>query len=128
VFPELTDAVTRCASSLTRTLGQAGFDKAVARGRQLDVFAAVTFALDEQAPQQAVTEAAWSVLTKREGQVASLVARGLTNKEIAAKLVISERTAEGHVENILTKLAYTSRTQIAAWVADQQQRGTAPSS
>jgi predicted ATPase/DNA-binding CsgD family transcriptional regulator len=128
VFPELTEAVTRCGSSLARTLGQTGFDKAVARGRQLDVFEAVTFALDERAPKQADAEAAWSVLTKREGQVASLVARGLTNKEIAAKLVISERTAEGHVENILTKLAYTSRTQIAAWVADQQQRGAAPPS
>jgi non-specific serine/threonine protein kinase len=50
-------------------------------------------------------------------QVARLVGRGCSNKEIAADLVISQRTAEGHVENILTKLGFTSRAQVAAWVA-----------
>jgi non-specific serine/threonine protein kinase len=55
------------------------------------------------------------VLTRRERQVADLVAQGLSNKDIAAKLVIAQRTAESHVENILTKLGFTSRTQIAAW-------------
>jgi len=124
VFPELTDAVVSCETKLARTLGQAAFDKAVARGRLLGVFEAVTLALNEESPRRVSAGAAWSVLTKREGQVASLVARGLTNKEIAAKLVISERTAEGHVENILTKLSYTSRTQIAAWVAEQRDQGT----
>jgi DNA-binding NarL/FixJ family response regulator len=38
-------------------------------------------------------------------------------KEIAAKLVIAQRTAEGHVEHVLVKLGFTSRTQIAGWVA-----------
>jgi len=124
VFPELADAVGSCETKLARTLGQPAFDKAVARGRLLGVFEAVTLALNEESPRRPSADAAWSVLTKREGQVASLVARGLTNKEIAAKLVISERTAEGHVENILTKLSYTSRTQIAAWVADQRDQGS----
>lgn len=44
------------------------------------------------------------------------MAEGLTNREIAEHLVISPRTAEAHVENILTKLGYTSRAQIAAYV------------
>jgi non-specific serine/threonine protein kinase len=58
-----------------------------------------------------------SPLTRREQQIAELVAAGLSNKEIAARLVIATRTAEGHVERILVKLGFTSRTQIAAWVA-----------
>ncbi|WP_433622182.1 LuxR C-terminal-related transcriptional regulator [Nocardia sp. CA-120079] len=125
VFPGLAEAVTDCASTLIRNLGDAAFDKAIDQGRQLDVLEAVTFALDDASPRQKTSQPAPSVLTKREWEVASLVGRGLTNKEIAAKLVISQRTAEGHVENILTKLSYTSRTQIAVWVADQQQDGTA---
>jgi len=56
-------------------------------------------------------------LTAREREVAALVATGLSNKQIAEKLVISERTAEGHVERILGKLEFRSRSQIAAWQA-----------
>ena len=47
--------------------------------------------------------------------MARLVAEGLTNRQIAARLVISERTAGNHVAHILTKLGFTSRAQIAAW-------------
>ena len=49
--------------------------------------------------------------------MARLVAGGRSNKQIAAELVISQRTAEGHVERILAKLGFTSRAQAAAWVA-----------
>jgi DNA-binding NarL/FixJ family response regulator len=55
--------------------------------------------------------------------VARLVAEGQSNREIAARLVISQRTAEGHVEHILTKLGFTSRAQIAAWIAASQPDG-----
>jgi DNA-binding CsgD family transcriptional regulator/tetratricopeptide (TPR) repeat protein len=55
-------------------------------------------------------------LTEREREVATLIAQGKTSREIADLLVISERTAEGHVSNILGKLGFTSRAQIAAWV------------
>lgn len=54
-------------------------------------------------------------LTRREREIAGLVAEGLTNREIARKLFISERTAEGHVEQIRNKLGFTSRSQVAAW-------------
>ena len=60
------------------------------------------------------------VLTRRERQVAQLIVQGLTNKQIATTLVIAPRTAEYHVENILTKLGFTSRTQIATWAAAQE--------
>ncbi|HLJ01907.1 MAG TPA: alpha/beta fold hydrolase, partial [Solirubrobacteraceae bacterium] len=57
-------------------------------------------------------------LTNREGEVALLVAQGLSNGEIAARLRISERTAEAHLEHIRNKLGFRSRSQIAAWAAD----------
>jgi DNA-binding NarL/FixJ family response regulator len=56
-------------------------------------------------------------LTRREGEIAALIARGLTNRQIAAALHISERTAENHVQHILTKLGLHTRTQIALWSA-----------
>jgi DNA-binding CsgD family transcriptional regulator len=57
-------------------------------------------------------------LTKREQEVARLVFEGKSNREIADILVISPRTAEAHVEHILSKLGFVSRLQIARWVAD----------
>jgi DNA-binding CsgD family transcriptional regulator len=56
-----------------------------------------------------------AALSPREAEVAAMVAEGLTNRQIAARLVISERTAENHVRHILTKLGFTTRSQIAAW-------------
>ncbi|QJY47917.1 ATP-binding protein [Pseudonocardia broussonetiae] len=64
-------------------------------------------------------------LTRREDEVAGCVARGLTNREIAAALFISERTAENHVQHILTKLGFANRSQIAAWVAARGNMSTA---
>ena len=60
-----------------------------------------------------LADAAAGPLTRREGEIAALVARGLTNRQIAAALHISERTAENHVQHILTKLGLHTRTQIA---------------
>jgi DNA-binding CsgD family transcriptional regulator len=56
-------------------------------------------------------------LSAREAEVAALVAEGLTNRQIAERLVISERTAQNHVQHILAKLRFTRRSQIAAWSA-----------
>jgi DNA-binding CsgD family transcriptional regulator len=61
-------------------------------------------------------------LTRREQEIAALVARGLSNREIAAASHISERTVESHVQHILDKLGFTNRTQIAAWVAAEADR------
>ena len=57
------------------------------------------------------------VLTPRQREVAALVAQGLSNREIADRLVITERSAESHVERIRTRLGFRSRAQVAAWVA-----------
>ncbi len=58
-------------------------------------------------------------LTTREREVATLVRDGRSNREIAAALFVSERTIEGHIGNILSKLGYSSRSQIAAWVVEK---------
>ena len=55
-------------------------------------------------------------LSRRELEVAGLVAEGLSNKQIATRLFISERTVTTHVGNILNKLGFDSRVQIASWV------------
>ena len=55
-------------------------------------------------------------LTPRQAEVAALVAVGLTNRELAERLGISERSAESHVERIRDRLGFRSRSQIAAWV------------
>jgi DNA-binding CsgD family transcriptional regulator len=58
-----------------------------------------------------------SPLSPREHEVALLVTRGLTNRQIAEQLVVTEATAAKHVENILNKLGFSSRAQIAGWMA-----------
>ena len=58
------------------------------------------------------------VLSKRELEVAWLVASGMTSRAIAERLFLSERTVESHLEHILTKLAFSSRAQVAGWVAE----------
>ena len=60
-------------------------------------------------------KAQWGGLTAREREVAALVAQGKSNRRIAEVLVVSERTVEAHIGNILSKLELTSRTQIATW-------------
>jgi predicted ATPase/DNA-binding CsgD family transcriptional regulator len=57
------------------------------------------------------------ILTRREGEVAELIAKGMTNKAIAAKLLLSCRTVDGHVERLFAKINVSSRAQVATWVA-----------
>ena len=60
------------------------------------------------------------MLGKREAEVAKLVADGLSNKQIGVRLFISEHTVDSHVSNILNKLGFNSRAQIAAWMASSR--------
>jgi DNA-binding NarL/FixJ family response regulator len=63
-----------------------------------------------------VAKQSYGGLTRREREVALLIAQGKYNREIARALDVNERTIETHVSNILSKLGFTSRRQIAGWV------------
>ncbi|MDF5757977.1 LuxR C-terminal-related transcriptional regulator [Spongiactinospora sp. TRM90649] len=105
----LGEAVEACRTAL----GEEEYAQARARGSAAEVSEAVSWALGEEEAGDA-ERPSWELLSRRERQVAALVAEGLTNREIAAKLVISKRTADAHVEHILSKLGVSSRTQVAA--------------
>src|SRR5256712_715064 len=100
-------------------LGSSKFEAEFQAGRRLSRIAALRLALGEsdQAEVAASAGAESAGLGKRELEVARLVADGLSNKQIAARLFISDRTAATHVGNILHKLGFNSRAQVATWVA-----------
>jgi ATP/maltotriose-dependent transcriptional regulator MalT len=79
---------------------------------------------DPGQPPPVTSPASASPLTPREREIAVLIARGLSNRGIANELVISPATAARHVANILTKLGFSSRAQVAAWVVQRGDLGT----
>jgi DNA-binding CsgD family transcriptional regulator len=109
-------------------LDEATWEAAFAEGRAVELEEAVEYALSEddsstistRTPKQTSATARPSALTRREREVAKVVARGLTNRRIAKELVLSERTVENHVRNILKKLKLSSRSEVAAWVEAQR--------
>ena len=117
-------------------LGAAAADALLTGGRELTVEDAARYALASrpQVPaagdgsgqagavsgprrESGVTHRSASLLTPREHEIVLLIAQGLSNKEIADELVISPATAARHVANILAKLGFTSRTQVASWAS-----------
>jgi predicted ATPase/DNA-binding NarL/FixJ family response regulator len=105
-------------------LGALKFDAEFQAGTRLSREAAVGLALGES-PDVGVPvseEAGAGLLGKREAEVAQLVAEGLSNKQIGARLFISQHTVDSHVRSILNKLGYNSRAQIAAWMASSNPR------
>lgn len=120
-----------CMATIASALAEDQLEAALASGRAMAEPDAVDFAL-EATPAAAKGRRTASrtfagALTRRETEVAELVTRGLSNQEIAERLVISKRTAETHVENILTKLGLTNRRQVAAWLAAQRsEAGSTP--
>jgi predicted ATPase/DNA-binding CsgD family transcriptional regulator len=120
LFRHLVEDHERCVGATRDALGPAEFDRVVAAGGALPFDEAVAIALGRRpvtGDREALAGPA-AQLTRREREIARLVARGLTNREVAETLVLAQRTAEGHVARILAKLGFTSRTQLAAWVAE----------
>ncbi|MEV5100443.1 LuxR C-terminal-related transcriptional regulator [Streptomyces massasporeus] len=107
-------------------LGRDAFERAHRRGHALALAELVGHALQEPGrphPAEAAPpphDDSTVRLTRRETEVARLVAEGLANQQIADRLVIARRTAEGHVERILSKLGFSNRSQIAAWMTAQR--------
>ena len=109
-------------------LGEREFADAWQRGREMDLERAVALILASLAVPAAVSELLADMkapprLTRRELEIAELVATGLTNPQIARKLVIGERTVDTHVENLLHKLDFATRAQVVAWVTERRFRG-----
>jgi non-specific serine/threonine protein kinase len=112
----------RDVASARSRLGAVAFAAARATGRSMPFEQALAEALEDYQSTGTVASAPNSkqMLTPRERQVADLLASGLTNRQIAVELVVSEATAAKHVENIREKLGVTSRTQIVAWITAAQ--------
>jgi len=113
--------VDRFRHEARHALGNEAYEAACSAGRTLSLDQAVKYALGEQQPAQWTDEARSTsrILTRREQEIVALIARGLTNRQIAAELHIADRTVDTHVGHILSKLELTSRTQVAAWVSAQ---------
>jgi non-specific serine/threonine protein kinase len=93
----------------------AGAAKLFEDGRRLTLDEALALGFEEQP----VSDRTTAGLTRRESEVAALVASGLTNREIAGQLYLSIRTVEVHVDHILSKLGFRTRTQLAAWAHEE---------
>jgi DNA-binding CsgD family transcriptional regulator len=106
---------------LRERVGRVAATGSYAEGRRWPVERAVREALAHLEDVLPVTDA--SPLTARELEVAELVAQGMTNREIAHSLTIAERTATSHIEHVLNKLGFHSRSQIAVWVTAQRRPG-----
>jgi non-specific serine/threonine protein kinase len=121
----------RAIATLRLLLGREAVARLLAEGQRLSLSEAVAFALDSRearAPTPIAVALHSTPLTDREREVAALVARGLTNRQIAEALVITKQTADKHVGNILSKLGAASRSQVAVWVVQQGLRSTASAS
>ena len=122
--PPLAEHHDACVARVIQAVGEAGLRDSLQAGRQPTVEQAIAYALRRPAPSPAASggsaDQETPQLTRREGEIAALVARGMSNRAIAAALVISPRTVDGHVERILAKLGFSSRAQVAAWVAGER--------
>ena len=121
----------RHLAAMRAQLGEAAFDKAWVKGQGMTFEEAVGYATKGSVVQAPQPEASQPTkirdcddLTPRECEVAALIAQSKSNAEIAEAMVVSKRTVETHVTNILSKLRFSSRGQVAAWAI---KKGLAPS-
>jgi non-specific serine/threonine protein kinase len=112
--PHYAEIRRSAADTCRQALGDERFGAGRQRGMDMSIAEAIAVARNEAAPPAA--RAPSSPLTKREQEIAGLVAQGLGNREIAERLVLAKRTVDSHIEHIFNKLGFTSRAQIAAWI------------
>jgi len=119
MIPTMAPLLTRARQKAIEASDTARFDAEFTAGQRMTRTEAIALALGRPR-RPAGTDRNGSDLTPlgtREADVARLVAEGLSNKQIGARLFISQRTVDSHVRSILTKLGFTSRTQIATWIS-----------
>jgi non-specific serine/threonine protein kinase len=111
----------RKVASVRERLGEPRTSLAWAEGQGMDAHRAIAYATSTAPEPVAMPRPARNAdpLSQRELEVARLVARGLTNRQIADELIISKWTADNHVGNILRKLELIGRAQVAAWLAER---------
>jgi DNA-binding NarL/FixJ family response regulator len=106
-------------------LGEERFDALVGQGYAVSLSVALAVARGEVAagPPAGAAEPRTGVkaLTRREREIAELVADGLGNRDIAERLYLSKRTVDSHVEHVFTKLGFSSRAQLTAWVLERRE-------
>jgi non-specific serine/threonine protein kinase len=113
---QLEDARNQALQRLgTNGRGEAAFKE----GRTMTTAEALEYALGGERPAEEMPTDQ-GLLSRREREVVAMVASGMTNKEIARRLFIAERTAEGHVERIRNKLGVRSRTEVATWAVEHR--------
>lgn len=114
----------QCGKRAQLAMGTEAYAATFGAGAGFGIDEAIAYALAEKPKTEPAAagrgRGAPGGLTRREWEIAELVAEGLSNRTIAERLVISQRTAETHVQNTLVKLGFTSRAQIAAWLAEQR--------
>jgi ATP/maltotriose-dependent transcriptional regulator MalT len=131
VFVPVSARVRRQLEAAAQALSAGRLEAAQRRGQSMSLDEAIAYALAEdqadqpadgaaterlgQTKERATATGAADTLTPREREVVALVAQEFSNLEIAARLVISERTVESHVRNALGKLGLRSRAGLAAW-------------
>lgn len=113
-------------AAVRERLGPAAFEAAWNQGRAMTPDEAVALALGRSAPLPIAQVQRPGGLTDREIQVVWEIASGLTNRQIAEKLEISQRTVDAHVQNILNKLGVEKRTQIAVWASRHLKEDPSP--
>ncbi|MEV0145623.1 MULTISPECIES: LuxR C-terminal-related transcriptional regulator [unclassified Nonomuraea] len=119
LFGHLSHYHDACEQAARAAIGDRRFETACRKGATMTPAQVIAYALrDDRRTGERPRDS--SPLTRREMEIARLVALGMSNKAIAASLVIAQRTAEGHVEKILSKLGFSSRVQIAAWIGRQE--------
>lgn len=120
VMAPLAPFIASAEESATQALGTARFRIEFEAGRGLAREAAVRLALGEaDAAGTPPSDGGGYELGPRQLEVAQLVAKGLSNRQIASQLFLSERTVDSHVRTIFNKLGFNSRAQIAGWVASR---------
>src|SRR3984957_6999918 len=121
--PGYADIRKSAADTARAALGQERFEELLGRGLAMPLADALAMAKGERQADAALAgepgPSAEKQLTRREKEIAALVAAGLGNREIAARLFLSKRTVDSHLEHIFTKLGFSSRTQLASWVLGQ---------
>jgi predicted ATPase/DNA-binding CsgD family transcriptional regulator len=136
VGPAYAEFRTSAANTARGRLGEERFEALMSRGLAMPLPDALAVATGE-APADvtpatvsgfedgtAAADSQVKPLTRREKEIAALVAAGLGNREIAGRLVLSKRTVDSHIDHIFTKLGFSSRTQLVGWVLEQR-KGTA---